>query len=92
MHTDPWRNRTRANGESARLALLSKDDGIRFEERTTRKRKVISTTLGELIVAVTDEVMPLVHDSSDLYRVTSWIVNDLLAHWIFQPHRSRRRG
>jgi len=53
--------------------------GSRVEEQTMRERKVIRTTLGELIVAVTDEVVPLVRDSSELYRVASWIVNDLLA-------------
>ena len=44
-----------------------------------RERKVIKTTVGELIVAVTDEVVPLVRDSSDLYRVASCIINDVLA-------------
>ena len=43
-----------------------------------RQRKVINTTLGDLIVAVTDEVMPFVHDPSDLYVLASCIVNDLL--------------
>jgi hypothetical protein len=36
--------------------------------------------LGELIVAVTDEVMPIIRDSSGLYRVVSYILSDLLAH------------
>ena len=45
-----------------------------------RQRKVIRTTLGEPIVAVTDVVMPFVHDSSYLYIVASCVVNDLLAH------------
>ena len=50
------------------------------EEQTARQRKVIRTTLGELIVTVTDLVMPFVHDSSELYSVASCVVNDLLAH------------
>jgi hypothetical protein len=45
-----------------------------------RERKVIRTTLGELIVAVTDEVMPIIRDPSGLYRVVSYILSDLLAH------------
>jgi hypothetical protein len=47
-----------------------------------RQRKVIRTTLGELIVAVTDEVMPIIRDSdsSGLYKVVSYILSDLLAH------------
>jgi hypothetical protein len=45
-----------------------------------RQRKIIRTTLGELIVAVTDEVMPFVHDPSDLYILASCVLNDLLAY------------
>jgi hypothetical protein len=45
-----------------------------------RQRKVIKTTLGELIVALTDEVMPVIPDSSGLYRMVSFILSDLLAH------------
>jgi hypothetical protein len=41
--------------------------------------KVIRTTLGELVVAVTDEVMPIIRDPSDLYMVVSFILADLLA-------------
>ena len=45
-----------------------------------RQRKIITTTLGELIVAVTDEVMPFVDDPSSLYMVVSCILGDLVAH------------
>jgi hypothetical protein len=45
-----------------------------------RKREIIKTTLGELVVVVTDEVMPIIRDSSGLYMVVSCIVSDLLAH------------
>jgi hypothetical protein len=45
-----------------------------------RQRKIIRTTLGDLIVAVTDEVVPIVCDPSGLYIVVSWILSDLLAH------------
>jgi hypothetical protein len=43
-----------------------------------RQRKVIETTLGDLIVAVTDEVMPIIHDRTGAYMVVSWVVNDVL--------------
>jgi hypothetical protein len=57
-----------------------------------RQRKVIRTTLGELIVAVTDEVMPLVDNASDLYIVASCVINDLLAHCQLRvPKQSQRR-
>jgi hypothetical protein len=50
------------------------------EEKTMRQRKIVRTTLGDLIVAVTDEVVPIVCDPSGLYIVVSWILSDLLAH------------
>ena len=40
-----------------------------------RQREIIRTTLGELIVAVTDEVMPIIRDPSGLYRVVSYILS-----------------
>jgi hypothetical protein len=50
------------------------------KENTMPQREIIRTTLGELIVAVTDEVMPIIRDPSGLYRVVSYILSDLLAH------------
>jgi len=44
------------------------------------QREIIRTTLGELVVAVTDEVMPIIRDPSGLYVVVSCILSDLLAH------------
>jgi hypothetical protein len=43
------------------------------------QRKVINTTLGDLIAAVTDEVKPFARDPSGLYMTVSQIVNDLLS-------------
>ena len=43
-----------------------------------RQRKVIKTTLGDLIAALTDEVMPIIHDSTGAYMVVSWVVNEVL--------------
>ena len=40
---------------------------IRDESRATSMRKIIRTTLGELIVAVTDEVMPIIRNPSGVY-------------------------
>jgi hypothetical protein len=43
-----------------------------------RQRKVIRTTLGELIVTVTDEVMLIMRDPAGVYMVVSWVLNDVL--------------
>jgi hypothetical protein len=51
------------------------------------QRKMITTTLGELIVAVTDEVNPYVHDPSDKYAVVFCVLSDLLAHDRVRLHR-----
>jgi len=55
-----------------------------------RQRKVIRTTLGELIVAVTDEVMPIMRNPSGAYKVVSFILSDLLSQQA-RLQRSRRR-
>ncbi len=56
-----------------------------------RKRKVIRTTLGELIIAVTDEVMPIIRDPADAYIVVSWVLNDVLTHRCPRYHKQSRR-
>ena len=56
-----------------------------------RQRKVIRTTLGELIVAVTDEIMPIIRDSADAYIVVSWVLNDVLTHQLRHRKQSRRK-
>jgi len=56
-----------------------------------RQRKVIRTTLGELIVAVTDEVMPIIRDPSTMYMLVSCIVTDLLAHHHARVHKPSRQ-
>jgi hypothetical protein len=56
-----------------------------------RQRRVIRTTLGELIVAVTDEVVPIIRNPSGLYAVVSCILNDLFAHYQIRDHKRSRR-
>lgn len=58
-------------------------------EKTTGRKKVIRTTLGDLIAAVTDEVRPLVRDPSGLSIVVSHILNDLLGRY---PLRAQTRS
>ena len=54
--------------------------------------KVITTTLGDLIAAVTEEVMPIIRDSSRPYLVVSYILADLLAYRQVRPHNRLQRG
>ena len=56
-----------------------------------RQRKVIRTTLGDLIVAVTDEVMSIIRDPAGVYVVVSWVVNDVLSHRRLRDHKQSRR-
>jgi hypothetical protein len=56
-----------------------------------RKRKVIRTTLGELIVAVTDEIIPIIRDPVDAYIVVSWVLNDVLTHQRLRHRKQSRR-
>jgi len=44
-----------------------------------RRRKAIRTTLGELIVALTDEAREFVSEPSDAYRLVSCILSDMAA-------------
>jgi hypothetical protein len=53
--------------------------------------KVIRTTLGDLVVAVTDEVMPVIRKPSGGFVVVSFIVNDLLAQYQARADRRPRR-
>ena len=61
------------------------------KEKTIRQQKVIRTTLGDLIAAVTDEVKPFVRDPSGLYMVVSYILNDVLARHRLRAHKRSRR-
>jgi hypothetical protein len=57
-----------------------------------KQRRVIRTTLGELVVAVTDEVMPFVREPTALYPTVSGIISDVLArHHLRVPKRSQRK-
>ncbi len=56
-----------------------------------RQQKVIRTTLGELVVAVADEIVPFVRDPASVYPVVSYILNDLLVrHRVPVLERSHR--
>ena len=65
--------------------------GTYIKQKAMRRQKVIKTTLGELIVALTDEVMPFVRDPSALYKVVSWAVNDVLTRNRLRVQKASRR-
>lgn len=43
-----------------------------------RTKKTIDTTLGDLIAAVTDEVMPIAGSQANANALVSYILNDLI--------------
>jgi hypothetical protein len=55
-----------------------------------RQRKLFKITLGDLIVAVTDEVMAIVRDPGDAYVVVSCVVNDVLTRQHVRHHKRSR--
>ena len=83
--------------KSERTKTMSSQRAKRFllksytQKRSIRRRKIIRTTLGELIVAVTDEVRPVIHSRPRLYTVVSWILDDLFARNQIRVHRKSRR-
>lgn len=54
-----------------------------------RARKTVNTTLGDLIVAVTDQVAPLVRDRGRRYSLVSYVLQDLFAHSRVRLSRNR---
>ena len=63
----------------------------RAEKKIIRQQKVIRTTLGDLIAAVTDEVRRFVRNPSGQYMVVSYIVNDVLSRRHQRAHKRSRR-
>jgi len=65
---------------------------LRAKEKTIRKEKVIRTTLGDLIAAVTDEVKPFVRDPVGRCAVVHYIINDVLARHRVRAHKRSLRS
>jgi hypothetical protein len=40
------------------------------------------------VVAVTDEVMPIIRDPAGAYVVMSWVLNDVLTHQLLHERRT----
>ena len=59
--------------------LLKSKTKKKILEATMRARKQIDTTLGDLIVAVSDAVSPLTHNRTNANVLVSYILSDLVA-------------
>lgn len=46
-----------------------------------RKGKNIDTTLGDLVVALTDEAIQLVPDEKLAHTLVAYMLGDILNHW-----------
>jgi hypothetical protein len=57
---------------------MMKNPIIQDEKAVAQRRRIINTTFGDLVVAVTDEVKPYIGDPSCRYAVVSQILSDLL--------------
>lgn len=57
-----------------------------------RSRKTVDTTLGDFIVAVTDQVAPYVSDPKAVYLVVECILSDMMARERLRFHSHDRRG
>lgn len=55
--------------------------------KTMRNRKVVKSTLGDLIAAVTDQVAPMVRDQQETYMIVSCILEDLFANNRIRLHK-----
>ena len=42
------------------------------------KVKTLETTIGDLIVALTEEASPFIHDEKDIYKVVAFMLTHLL--------------
>jgi hypothetical protein len=63
-----------------------------MENAAMRQRKTVDTTLGDLIVAVTDQIALYVRDPTAVYLVVECILSDLVVRERLRFHsRPRRR-
>jgi hypothetical protein len=56
-----------------------------------RPRKIVRTTLGDLVIALTDQVAPFMRDPSDAYRIVSCMLSGLLAQNGVRAEEAKRR-
>ena len=56
-----------------------------------QQRKLFKVTLGNFIVALTDEVTAIIRDPGDAYVVVSSVVNDVLTRQRVRDHKRLRR-
>jgi hypothetical protein len=64
---------------------------FRAKDKIRRQRKVIRTTLGDLVAAVMDEVKSFVRDPAGRDLVASFVLNDILEHRQRRVSKQARR-
>jgi hypothetical protein len=63
-----------------------------LREKPAARKKVITTTLGDLVAAVTDEVKPFVRDRTKASLLVSYILNHVLTRHRLRPDKEPRRN
>ena len=51
------------------------------------RREILQTTLGDLIVAITEEASRHAHDRRETYRLVAYVLSDLLNTFRVEPER-----
>jgi hypothetical protein len=69
------------------------DRGFRREGRgvTMRRKGRIETTLGNLILLLTEEAAPFVREPEKTYRYVSYVLNDLIRRGVVQFKGRKKR-
>lgn len=52
-----------------------------------KRAETLETTLGDLIVALTDEALPHASDAGETYTLVAYILSDLLNNFRSEPRR-----
>ena len=58
---------------------------------TPRRRPNKMTTVGDLIVALTEETRRYVHDDEEVYRLVAYMVSDILVRPPVPSHKPTKR-
>lgn len=57
-----------------------------------QKRRIVKTTLGDLVVALTDEVTPIISDPAGVYIIVSSLLDEVLTRQRLRDHTLSRQS